>query len=79
MEHNFIEIINYFESKELPKGSVEINKWTKIFDVELFVNTHCNILKGKTSDRSKLPYFHRLVQLKSYLEQVSEHIEFHNP
>lgn len=79
MQENFDEIVKYFENINLPSGSVNINDWTNIFDVQLFVRTHCNILKGSTSDKSKLPYFHRLLQLKSYFEQVSQHIEFHNP
>jgi len=79
MQENFDEIVKYFESINLPSGSVKINDWTNIFDVQLFVSTHCNILKGNTSDKSKLPYFLRLLQLKSYFEQVSQHIEFHIP
>lgn len=67
-EQEIIELENYFSGIELPSQPIKLNQCTIITDVDNFVKSHLNNIKGKESKKVLKPYFNRLHELKKYLE-----------
>jgi hypothetical protein len=56
----------FFKSATLPK-SVNLNGWTKITNVQGFINSHLEYVKANNGNRLYMPYFDRLQVLQQIL------------
>ena len=61
------ELEKWFNEQELPQTAI-ISKWM-IHNVRLFVLGHITTLKHNSGNKTYLPYYERLLELKSYLEK----------
>lgn len=73
------EIIDYYKTAKLPKGVLKLNKYETIMDVSLFVKSHISIIESADMrNKSKQPYFDRLLELKKILDSLEQN-EYHIP
>jgi len=64
---DIIELEHYFVTSILPTNSIKLNKYSMITDVYLFASSHLATVKANNSNRTYLPYLHRLQELKNIL------------
>lgn len=64
---NVTELQQFFNSRELPAGSVRIDSCTVVNDVQKFVQVELSIVKAHNGQYRYQPYFQRLQQLKIVL------------
>ncbi|GLB49838.1 DUF6965 family protein [Neptunitalea lumnitzerae] len=65
---NEIELLEiFFNQTELPKAAIQLNKGSKIFDVQKFISSHLSTVKANNGITVYLPYLNRLQQLKEVL------------
>lgn len=57
---------SYFKSIELPGEPVKLNQCSTITNVPLFIDSHLATVKHYNGNRTFLPYFNRLNDLKQY-------------
>ena len=57
----------FFASKELP-ATLKLNKWTVIDNVKNFITAHLEFLKSNNGNLLYLPYYERLMELKSLID-----------
>lgn len=67
--NNLESLMDFFRSnwKDLPK-SATLNQCTEIKDIRKFVNSHIKFLKGQSGNKTFLPYYERLAQLRAKIE-----------
>lgn len=61
------ELENYFESIEIPTGSVKLNSYSIITNCALFLRSHFAAVKANNGNRTFLPFLYRLQELKQVL------------
>lgn len=66
---NVEELENYFKSKKLP-NKININKYSEIINVQKFVNSHLQFLKGNSGKKTFIPYYTRLIELKDKIDKL---------
>lgn len=62
------ELKSYFESIEIPRGVVKIDKGTWISDLKKMIETHLSYVENNIDNKAYLPYLKRLRDLKTYFE-----------
>jgi len=61
------ELERFFQIVKLPDEPINLNAWTKITDVSMFVNTHLSIVKFQNGNKRYITYLDRLNELKTIL------------
>lgn len=57
---NLKTMIEFFENYDFKNNELELNHFTKINDLKIFVDRHIGYLKANSGNRLFLPYFDRL-------------------
>jgi hypothetical protein len=65
--NDIAELENYFASIELPTQPVKLNRWSRITDCTMYVESHLATVKGNKANRKFLPHLERLQELKQFL------------
>jgi len=65
------ELEKFFSEINIPTEPIRLNKWSVIENVQVFINGHMEIIKAQNGKRVFLPYFERLHELKSLLENIN--------
>ncbi len=64
-EGSYEELYSFFSNKTFLEKEIQLDDCTKISDVELFVESHLNILKLHWNNRVYKPYLDRIILLKN--------------
>ena len=65
--NDIAELEKHFAGIELPTHPVMLNKYSKVLDCSLFIESHFAKVKGNNGNRVFLPYLNRLQELKQVL------------
>ncbi|TRZ52037.1 hypothetical protein D4S03_04090 [bacterium] len=66
-EWHIKELEDFFASEELPEA-IKLNAWTDITDLHLFIQSHLSTVKAQNGNKTYLPYYQRLLQLRELLK-----------
>ena len=66
-DRDILNLETYFESIELPKEPIQLNKGSTITNVGLFIDSHFKTIKANNGNKTFLPYLSHLNQLKQVL------------
>lgn len=58
----------FFESIDIPTTPIQLNKFTRLENPRLFVDSHMKFIECKEDNETYLPYMRRLYEFKKYLE-----------
>jgi hypothetical protein len=61
----------YFKNQKLEPGPVVLNESSTIENQPLFISTHIAALKANASNKTFMPYLHRLETLKNYYSNLN--------
>ncbi len=64
-EQDINELERYFAKITLPSSPIELNQYTTITNVPLFIHSHMTVIKARIGNPTFQPYLNRLKQLKS--------------
>jgi hypothetical protein len=59
------ELEYYFTEANLPTGPVQLNSWTRIDNISLFLESSLATVKANIGEKTFKPYFDLLVELKN--------------
>jgi hypothetical protein len=66
-EQDITELENYFTGIELPTHLIDMNQWSTVTNISLFIESHFATVKEHNGNRAFLPYLNRLQELKQIL------------
>ena len=66
-EHEILELELFFIGIPLPAQPIQLNKWTTITDLPLFIESHFETLKAKKLKRNFTEHLQKLLELKRIL------------
>jgi hypothetical protein len=66
-ELEIIELESYFKTVALPPHPIKLNHYSKITDINIFIESHFATVKANNGKRTFLPYLNRLQELKQVL------------
>lgn len=61
------ELEKYFSEANLPEEPIQLDKHTKITNVRKFVDSHLEVLRGNSGNKTFMPYYNRLMKLKNFI------------
>ena len=61
------ELETFFNTMATNKQPIQLNAFSRIIDLEIFVKNHLEVVKANNGNTSFLPYLNRLQQLKNIL------------
>lgn len=66
-DREIIELEEFFKRKSIPKD-IRLNSVTRIWDSELFISSHMQIVKSNNGNRIYRPYLDRLIEFKRAIQ-----------
>jgi len=63
---NWLE--DFFKNADIPDKEIQLDKCTRILNVDNFIKTHLRVLKAHSGNRTFLPHYERLIKLKEIIE-----------
>lgn len=66
--NDIADMEQFFKVVRLPVEPIRIDKCSQITNIELFIKSHMNIVKGQNGNNRYLPYLDRLNELKAILK-----------
>lgn len=61
------ELENYYSNATLPTEPIQLNQCSRILDISKFIKSNLQMIKANNGNRTFLPYFNRLQDLKQIL------------
>lgn len=61
----------FFSEINIPTEPIRLNNWSIIENVQGFINSHLEVVKAQNGKHTFLPYYERLHELKSLLENIN--------
>lgn len=69
------DLIDFFDEIENLPDSIQLDRTSRITDVQGFIQSHVTILQANKGNKSFMPYYLRLVQLYNILKQKESETE----
>jgi len=62
------ELERHFKNSDIPKNQIRIDKCTVVLKPQQFIEAHIATLRGKSGNKTFMPYYERLVKFKNIID-----------